>query len=103
MADNIVVSERGQITLPAALRKKLGIEPGAVVQIEERDGGLLLRPAVVLPLEIYSDADIARWKDEDRLRPGERERLARALKSYFKGEQPTRRSTGKRSAKRTRA
>ena len=33
----------------------------------ERDGELVLRPAAVLEIEFYSDEDIARWDEEDRL------------------------------------
>lgn len=31
MSTAVVVSPRGQITLPAAMRKRLGIKPGGVV------------------------------------------------------------------------
>ena len=48
MRENLVVSARGQITLPAALRKRLGIDAGDVVIVEDRNGEILLRPAVVL-------------------------------------------------------
>jgi antitoxin PrlF len=57
----MMVSRRGQITLPAELRKRLGIEPGGLVVVEERSGELVLRPATVVELETYSDEDIARW------------------------------------------
>lgn len=35
------VSEKGQVTIPKALRTKLGIRPGAVLQFEA-DGGRLI-------------------------------------------------------------
>ena len=75
----LTVSSRGQITLPAGLRKRLGIQPGGVVAAEERGGELVLRPAIVLELETYTDADIRRWGEEDRLSPGERERIIKRL------------------------
>jgi antitoxin PrlF len=37
------VSSKGQITLPAVLREKLGLLAGTTVQFEVRDGGLLIR------------------------------------------------------------
>ncbi len=67
MRENLIVSSRGQVTLPAALRRRLGIKPGGVVIAEERDGELVLRPAAVVEMKVYSDIDIAKWDEEDRL------------------------------------
>jgi len=72
MKENIVVSERGQITLPAAMRRRLGIKAGGVVVVEDRDGELVIRPAAVVELAAYSDEEIAEWDREDRLSPDER-------------------------------
>ena len=38
-----IVSTKGQVTLPAAVRAKLGLAVGTPVQFELRDGGVLLR------------------------------------------------------------
>ena len=35
-----IVSERGQITLPKAIRVSLGIKPGTVLQLDVQDGKL---------------------------------------------------------------
>ena len=75
----LTVSSRGQITLPAGLRKRLGIQPGGVVAAEERGGELVLRPAIVMAVEAYSDADIRQWNEEDRLTPEERDRILKRL------------------------
>ncbi len=48
------VGRRGTVVLPAKLRRRLGIEEGSFVVAEERDDGILIRPATVLPVEIYS-------------------------------------------------
>lgn len=48
------VGRRGTVVLPARLRRRLGIEEGSFVVAEEREGGILIRPATVLPVEIYS-------------------------------------------------
>lgn len=37
------VSSKGQITVPAEVREKLGLAPGTVVQFQLREGGVLLR------------------------------------------------------------
>jgi AbrB family looped-hinge helix DNA binding protein len=76
---SVVVSSRGQITLPAGLRHRLGIKEGGVVTLEERNGELVLRPAAVIELTMYSDADIARWDAEDELSDAERRRIQKKL------------------------
>jgi len=40
--------------VPARLRRKFGIEEGGLVVAEECDDGILIRPAVAIPVEIYS-------------------------------------------------
>lgn len=79
MRENAVVSSRGQITLPAGIRKRLGIEPGGVVILEERDGELMIKPAAVVAIESYSDRQIAEWDAEDLLMRDEREAIRRRL------------------------
>jgi len=75
----VIVSARGQITLPADLRHRLGIKEGGVVTLEERHGELVLRPAAVVELTMYSDEDIARWDAEDDLSDAERGRIKKML------------------------
>ncbi|HSL99455.1 MAG TPA: AbrB/MazE/SpoVT family DNA-binding domain-containing protein [Candidatus Limnocylindria bacterium] len=72
MKENIVVSERGQVTLPAAMRRRLGIKAGGIVVVEDRDGELVIRPAAVVELAAYTDKEIAEWDREDRLSPDDR-------------------------------
>ncbi len=79
MSNTLIVSNRGQITLPAATRKRLGIKGGDVVILEDRGNEIVLKPAVVLEVEIYSDEQIAAWGAADRLDDGERERIVDAI------------------------
>ncbi len=79
MRENLIVSSRGQVTLPAALRRRLGIKPGGVVIAEERDGELVLRPAVVVEMKVYSDTDITEWDEKDRLDDAERAAILKRL------------------------
>jgi AbrB family looped-hinge helix DNA binding protein len=51
----VTVTERGLITLPAKLRKSLGIHADDQLIAEMTSEGLLLRPCVTLPIEIYND------------------------------------------------
>lgn len=49
MAQNLVrVQEKGQITLPATFRKKLGLKKGDLVALVETDVGVLITPQRVL-------------------------------------------------------
>jgi AbrB family looped-hinge helix DNA binding protein len=48
------VGKRGSIVIPARLRKRFGIKEGSFVVAEEREEGILIRPAVVMPYERYS-------------------------------------------------
>jgi len=58
------VGKRGAIVVPAKLRKRFGIEEGTVVTAEEREDGILIRPAVVVPVERYTGADYRRARKE---------------------------------------
>jgi bifunctional DNA-binding transcriptional regulator/antitoxin component of YhaV-PrlF toxin-antitoxin module len=69
LKENLVVSARGQITLPAAMRRALGLRGNAV-----------LTPAVVVETETYSDADIAVWDEADAFPSGEQTQLKARLK-----------------------
>ncbi len=79
MQEDLVVSGRGQITLPAALRKRFGIRPGDVVIMEDRNGEIVLKPAAVLEIEVYTDEQISHWDEEDRLDPKERKGVLQRL------------------------
>ena len=48
------VGKRGAIVVPANLRKRFGIEEGSIVIAEEKDDGILIRPAMVVPVERYT-------------------------------------------------
>jgi antitoxin PrlF len=80
MRQNLLVSSRGQITLPASVRKRLGLKSGGMVTLEEKDNVVVLRPAAVVEIETYSDEEIARWDKEDRLEPSERNALLKRLR-----------------------
>jgi len=71
MRENLIIGGRGQVTLPVTTRKRLGIGPGDVLTLEERNGEVVLRPAAVIEVQHYDDQQIARWDSEDRLAPDE--------------------------------
>jgi bifunctional DNA-binding transcriptional regulator/antitoxin component of YhaV-PrlF toxin-antitoxin module len=61
MQTTLSVSGRGLIALPAAMRKAAGIRPQDSLIAEITAEGILLRPAVTLPVEIYSRERIAEF------------------------------------------
>jgi AbrB family looped-hinge helix DNA binding protein len=48
------VGKRGTVVIPAGLRRKYGLEEGSLIIAEGREEGVLLRPVMTLPLEIYT-------------------------------------------------
>ena len=84
MTMTLVVSNRGQVTLPAAMRKRFGIKGGDVVILEDRGSEIVLKPGVVLELDVYDDEQIAQWEDDDRLEDDERKRIVDAVATRMK-------------------
>lgn len=72
MRQTVIVSDRGQLTLPANVRKRFGLRHGGAVILEDRDNDMVIRPAAVLEIEMYSDSQIAAWDKEDELSPENR-------------------------------
>jgi AbrB family looped-hinge helix DNA binding protein len=54
MKTTVTITSRGVVTLPARLRQALGLKADDQLIAETTPEGLLLRPAVTLPLEIYT-------------------------------------------------
>ncbi|MBI3986908.1 MAG: AbrB/MazE/SpoVT family DNA-binding domain-containing protein [Lentisphaerae bacterium] len=65
MIETIQINSRGSMTLPKGLRKSLGLERGGVVMVEPSKGGILLRPAVAYPIEIYTDERVREFEEEN--------------------------------------
>jgi AbrB family looped-hinge helix DNA binding protein len=65
MKTTLTVTNRGVVSLPARLRKALGIKPDDLLIAETTPEGLLLRPAVTLPVEIYTDERIREFNKEE--------------------------------------
>lgn len=65
MKATVTVTGRGVVTLPAKLREALGIKADDLLIAETTPDGLLLRPAVTLPVEMYSDERVAEFDREE--------------------------------------
>jgi antitoxin PrlF len=54
MKATVTLTSRGVVTLPAKLRQALGLQADDQLIAETTPEGLLLRPAVTLPVEVYT-------------------------------------------------
>ena len=73
----VQITERGTLTLPSNIRKNLGIKgkQQMLLHVNER-GEIVLRPAVTVPVEIYTDERIAEFREGE-------EELGKLLDKYF--------------------
>ncbi|HZP92984.1 MAG TPA: AbrB/MazE/SpoVT family DNA-binding domain-containing protein [Burkholderiales bacterium] len=79
MKTTLTVTSRGVVTLPAKLREALGIKADDQLIAETTPEGLLLRPAVTLPVEMYSKDRIREFDEAEA-------ELARALRRKKKSK-----------------
>jgi len=73
MTATVTINQRGNLTLPAAIRKEMGLSANDQMIVETTAEGILLRPAITMPLKIYTDERIAEFEQEEA-------RLAEVLK-----------------------
>jgi AbrB family looped-hinge helix DNA binding protein len=78
------ISDKGQITLPAKLRRSLRLEPRSRVTVEVREDGILLRPETTARelegiLRLPADRRKLSWDEE-------REIMERAVAEEVAGE-----------------
>lgn len=55
------VGRRGTVVLPAKMRRRLGLDEGALVVLEEQNGSIVVSPAVATRVEIYTPERIAEF------------------------------------------
>jgi len=66
MKVEVTMNERGTITIPAALRKSFGLNGHDRLIIEDTEEGLLLRPSVSVPIEIYTEDRIKEFSQDEQ-------------------------------------
>jgi len=54
MSEPSKVGKRGAVVIPAKLRKKYGFKEGSSILFEDGPGGVVIRPAVTIPVEVWS-------------------------------------------------
>jgi antitoxin PrlF len=65
MKTTLTITSRGVVTLPAKLRKALGLNADDQLIAETTSEGLLLRPAVTLPIEIYGEKRVREFDEAE--------------------------------------
>ena len=79
--DIVKLGKKGQLSLPAGVLRKLGLEGAATLIVEATDdGAVVLRPAGVYPIELYSDARVKEFEQANRLTEAEAKRVAEIIK-----------------------
>ena len=79
MGQMATVSSKGQVVIPASIRKKLRIKGGTRVAVSERDGSIMLTPNpydALLALRgclSHVEEDVEAWWMEERRKERERE------------------------------
>ena len=52
--ETVTVGKRGTIVIPASLRKRFGVHEGDLLITEDYGDGILITPAIAIPIESYS-------------------------------------------------
>lgn len=71
------VTNRGQITLPIEVRKALSLKPGDPLVVRVEEGKIVLEPAVVSPVELYTEERLAEFAREAEMTSQELEEARR--------------------------
>ena len=80
--DTVIIGERGQITIPKEIREKYGIKKKQPLIIEDKDGKIVIKPAVAVPIKElerfarkFDDDFIKKIIEEDLLKEGEKKKI----------------------------
>ena len=65
MQATLTINSRGVVTLPAKLRQAMGLKADDQLIAETTPQGLLLRPAVTLPLELYTPERVQEFDESE--------------------------------------
>jgi AbrB family looped-hinge helix DNA binding protein len=78
----VKLGRNGQVAIPRAVMRRLNLRGDEMLLLDVTDDGTIrLRPAAVLPVEMYSDARVREFEEtaavDDELRQRVRERVGR--------------------------
>lgn len=76
----VKLGKKGQVSIPKSVLTSLGLAGDSLLLVETTpEGGILLQPAAVYPLELYSPEYVAELAADDVMTPEESERLGHRL------------------------
>jgi AbrB family looped-hinge helix DNA binding protein len=76
----IKLGKKGQLSLPAGILRKLGIQGAATLLVEATDdGAVMLRPGAVYPVEMYSESRLKAFEAANAHTATEKTRVRKAL------------------------
>ena len=65
MTATLELGPKGAITLPKKMREKFDLRDRSLISLEETPEGILIRPAVAFPIEIYSNERLEEFEREN--------------------------------------
>lgn len=74
------LGKRGTLVIPAKLRQRFALKEGDLLVTEEREDGILLRPAVAVPVEIYTPQRKAEFLLNNAVTKEDYDRACRAIR-----------------------
>lgn len=79
----IKLGKKGQVSIPQAVLRQLGLAPDTPLLVETTDdGAIVLRQVSVHPIEIYSDERLAEFERENELTPEQARRYGPLLADF---------------------
>jgi AbrB family looped-hinge helix DNA binding protein len=76
------LGKKGQVSIPKAILERLGLKGEELLLIEATDdGAIMLHPAGVYPIELYSSERIQEFLKENEITPEEEARVKAKLAS----------------------
>lgn len=77
--DLVKLGKKGQVTIPRAILRSVGLSGEAPLLVETTpEGAILLKPAAVYPVEVYSAQRVAEFERENAV-PEDLQAKVRAL------------------------
>ncbi|GAA6733164.1 hypothetical protein YIM1640_03140 [Thermus oshimai] len=78
MPTPLILSRRGQITLPKEVREKLGLKAGDALLLRVEGGKIVLEPALLLSYEVYTEERLEEFQKAAEVSPEELTEFRRA-------------------------
>jgi AbrB family looped-hinge helix DNA binding protein len=79
--DMVKLGKKGQVSIPKSVLKRLGIEGEVPLLVDTTaDGAIVLRPAGIYPIEVYSDERLQEFAEADQMEPAMARKVASVLK-----------------------